>query len=110
MIYFDNSATTMTRPEVAELVAKMMANNIVAQMTPEVVKNASVGIEESIKEEVKSIPTSPITPPVVEKPRMEKPKIEKPMITKSEEVVLEDEPVRKPGKPASFGKLLGSVR
>lgn len=100
----------MIEQRVTELVAKMVANSMASQVTPEVVRSASVGIGESIKEEVKSIPTPPVIPPVVEKPRMEKPKIEKPVIAKSEEIVIEDEPIRKPGKPASFGKLLGSVR
>ena len=100
----------MIEQRVSELFAKMMVNAANMPINSEVVKTATVGLEESIREEVKSIPASPVIPSA-EKPKIEKPRIEKPVIAKaSEDIIVEEEPIRKPGKPASFGKLLGSVR
>lgn len=96
----------MIEQRVSELFTKMMSNAVV---TPEIVKNVSEGIEQGIKEEVKSIPTSaPVIPPKIEKPKIEKPVIGQP----SADIEIEntEQVDKKPGKPASFGKLLGSVR
>ena len=114
----------MIEQKVTELFSQMVSNSTVNSVPTEVVKGVSQGIEMGLKEEVKNIPIAVPTappvvtpsipstaiPPVVEKPRMEKPVISKPSVDieiDTPEVVPTE---RKPGKPASFGKLIGSVR
>ncbi len=112
----------MIEQKVSELFAQMLVNQMVSNSSMASVANV---IDQGIKQQVSNaIISNAIEPnievktesPIIDKPVIEKPIIaEKPII--SSKPAVEDKPVpsvedkqNRPTKPASFGKLLGSVR